>query len=54
VATSEIVGRDDELGDLHAFLDGTYRQPRALVLEGEAGVGKSTLWAAGVAGAQQR
>lgn len=48
------MGRDDELGLLSAFLDGTDRELRALVLEGEAGVGKSTLWAAGVAGAEQR
>ncbi|MDQ3993036.1 MAG: AAA family ATPase, partial [Actinomycetota bacterium] len=50
----EIVGRDDELGYLQAFLDHTDRELRALVLEGEAGVGKSTLWAAGVAEAEQR
>ena len=48
------MGRGDELGYLHAFLDRTERELRAVVLEGEAGVGKSTLWAAGVAEAQQR
>jgi DNA-binding CsgD family transcriptional regulator len=52
--TSEILGRDEELGLLDAFLDGTDRGVRALVLEGEAGVGKSTLWAAGLASAEQR
>lgn len=50
----ELVGRDDELRYLHDFLDRTTEQLRALVLEGKAGVGKSTLWAAGVASAEQR
>jgi hypothetical protein len=50
----EILGRDEELGLLNAFLDGTDRGVRGLVLEGEAGVGKSTLWAAGLASAEQR
>jgi DNA-binding CsgD family transcriptional regulator len=54
VTTGEIVGRNDELGYLQAFLDRTDRGLRAVVLEGEAGVGKSTLFAAGVAAAQQR
>jgi hypothetical protein len=48
------VGRDDELAYLEGFLDRADRELRAVVLEGEAGVGKSTLWAAGVAGAQER
>jgi DNA-binding CsgD family transcriptional regulator len=52
--TGEIVGRDDELRYLHAFFDRTDGELRALVLEGEAGVGKSTLWTAGVAEVQQR
>ena len=52
--TSEILGRDEELDFLNAFLDGMDRGVRGLVLEGEAGVGKSTLWAAGLASAEQR
>ena len=43
----EIVGREEELSSLQAFLDDGGR-PAALVLEGEAGIGKSTLWEAGV------
>ncbi|MDX6423397.1 MAG: hypothetical protein QOI67_868, partial [Gaiellaceae bacterium] len=43
---SEIVGRDAELASLHAFVDGD--DAAALVLEGEAGIGKSTLWLAAV------
>jgi DNA-binding CsgD family transcriptional regulator len=49
---SEIVGRDAELSCLHAFIDEAERGPAALVLEGEAGIGKSTLWLAGVAHAR--
>ena len=49
-----MVGREDELGRLDAFLDLPDRRLRALILEGEAGVGKSTLWGAGVAAAEER
>jgi len=45
VAT-EIVGREGELASLRAWLDQTQHGPRALVLEGSAGIGKSTLWLA--------
>src|SRR3989475_12956218 len=44
----EIVGREEELGSLRAFVDEPGRGPAALVLEGEVGIGKSTLWLAGV------
>ena len=50
----EIVGREEELGFLHAFLDQEAGGPLALVLEGEAGIGKSTLWLAGVEAARER
>jgi DNA-binding CsgD family transcriptional regulator len=43
----DVLGRDDELGALDAFLDRPEVAPTALVLEGEAGIGKSTLWRAG-------
>jgi predicted ATPase len=46
--TFEIVGRDEELGSVHTFIDDVRDGPAALVLEGEAGIGKSTLWLAGV------
>ena len=42
----EVVGREDELAVIE-------RRPRSLVIEGEAGIGKTTLWAHGVAVAQQ-
>ena len=43
---ARIVGRDEELGRLHGLseTDG----PRALVLGGEPGIGKTTLWEAGI------
>ena len=50
----EIVGREEELTSLHAFLDATAKGPAGLVLEGEAGIGKSTLWLAGVEHARGR
>jgi DNA-binding CsgD family transcriptional regulator len=45
---SEIVSREEELASLHAFIGDAEGGPAALVLEGEAGIGKSTLWLAGV------
>jgi len=45
---SEIVSREEELCFLHAFTEEVEEGPAALVLEGEAGIGKSTLWLAGV------
>src|SRR5438876_153136 len=50
----EIVSREEELGSLHAFIDEVREGPAALVLEGEAGIGKSTLWLAGVDYARTR
>jgi AAA ATPase domain len=44
----EIVGREEELSSLQAFVDHARRGAAALVLEGEARIGKSTLWEAGV------
>jgi DNA-binding CsgD family transcriptional regulator len=39
-----IVGRDEELERLGAFLSAAAEAPAAAVLEGEAGIGKTTLW----------
>ena len=50
----ELVGREDEVAALHAFLDTAGKGPGALVLEGEAGIGKTTLWSAGVEIARER
>jgi DNA-binding CsgD family transcriptional regulator len=54
VTRGEIVGRDQELGSLTAFLDRTAEGLAAVVLEGAAGIGKSTLWRAGVDAARAR
>jgi DNA-binding CsgD family transcriptional regulator len=42
-----VVGRDDELAALADFVTGP-PPPRILLLEGEAGIGKTTLWRQGV------
>jgi DNA-binding CsgD family transcriptional regulator len=42
--TAAIVGRDDQLAVIEEFLGEGDRRPRALVLAGEAGIGKTTLW----------
>ena len=47
-----VVGRDAELTALRAFVESISVGAAALVLEGEAGMGKTTLWAAGVAFAE--
>jgi DNA-binding CsgD family transcriptional regulator len=54
----EIVGREEELATLGRFLErgleGPVSTPATLVLEGEAGIGKSTLWLAAVEEARER
>jgi hypothetical protein len=52
--TTEVVGRNEELSSVNAFLDREAEGPAAILLEGEAGIGKSTLWLAGVDAAQAR
>jgi DNA-binding CsgD family transcriptional regulator len=47
-----VVGRDEELAAVAAFLDGDF--PAALVLAGEAGIGKTTMWRAGLGQACER
>src|SRR5216684_1381733 len=51
---AEIIGREQELAKVDAFIDAAGRAPRGLVLEGEAGIGKSTLWREGVEHARAR
>ena len=43
-----VVGREGELASVRAFVERSDEGLAALVLEGEAGIGKSTLWRAGV------
>ena len=47
-----VVGRDAELASLHDFVERAMAGSAALVLEGEAGMGKTTLWRAAVEHAQ--
>jgi predicted ATPase len=44
----EIVSREEELAFLDVFIGEVQARPAALVIEGEAGIGKSTLWLAAV------
>ena len=43
-----LVGRESELDAIIRFLDGAPNGPGALLIEGPPGIGKSTLWFAGV------
>jgi DNA-binding CsgD family transcriptional regulator len=52
VSLPEIVGRDQELAATAAFLDGDL--PSALVLAGEAGIGKTTVWRAALEQAREQ
>jgi DNA-binding CsgD family transcriptional regulator len=52
VPGTEIVGRDEELRAISSFLEQT-PPSGALLIEGEAGIGKTTLWRAGVEAARE-
>jgi predicted ATP-dependent serine protease len=43
VSGTEIVGRDEELQALSSFI-GESAPPGALLIQGDAGIGKTTLW----------
>jgi tetratricopeptide (TPR) repeat protein len=47
-----IIGREDEFGSIEAFLADVGEGPAALGVSGEAGIGKTILWEAGVEEAQ--
>ena len=49
-----VIGRGQELDAIEAFLREAELGPRALVLSGEAGIGKTALWEAGVDEARSR
>ena len=51
---SAIVGRSAELDALNTFVDSVDRGPAMLVLEGEPGLGKTTLWREGLHAAARR
>jgi len=54
MATADVVGREPELAVVEAFLQTPISTPAALVLDGDAGIGKSTLWLAAVHAARDR
>jgi hypothetical protein len=54
LTAEEIVGREAELAELEQFLDHAAGGSEALVIEGEAGIGKTTLWRAAVRSAEAR
>jgi DNA-binding CsgD family transcriptional regulator len=51
--TADVIGRELELAILDRFLDALPAGPGALLLSGEAGIGKTTVWKEGLDGALQ-
>jgi len=51
---TQVVGRDHELRELRSFLDSLSMGSSSLLIEGAAGIGKTTLWSAGVTDAADR
>ena len=51
--TGPILGRTDELRQVFAFLDDDTPGARAVVLSGQAGIGKTTIWRAGLRHAEE-
>ena len=47
-----VVGRDAELARARRFLDSLALEPGAFLIEGEAGIGKTTVWASLIAEAE--
>jgi hypothetical protein len=43
-----VVGREAELATIREFVAGIAAGPRSLLLEGAVGIGKTTLWRAGL------
>jgi DNA-binding CsgD family transcriptional regulator len=50
----EVIGRESELAILDRFLDSIPTRPSALLLSGDPGIGKTTVWQDGLARALQR
>ncbi len=48
----DVIGREPELAILDRFLDAIPAGPGALLLSGEAGIGKTTVWKEGLDGAR--
>ncbi len=54
IPDSPAVGREAELADAAAFVEATAGGPAALLVEGDAGIGKTTVWRTAVAAAGER
>ncbi len=54
MTATAVIGRDEELRSIDAFLERVSDGPTALVLSGEAGIGKTILWEEGVEEARER
>src|SRR5439155_14272721 len=54
VEMERVVGREAELAAIDEFLGWPQDGPSAFIIEGEAGIGKTTLWQAGIDAARQR
>src|ERR1051325_3775233 len=54
MTSNAVIGRDAELDTITAFLADVEDGPSALVLAGEAGIGKTILWEAGLERARGR
>ena len=50
----DVIGREPELAILDRFLDSIPGGPSALLLSGDPGIGKTTVWKEGLAGAELR
>ena len=53
-AARQLVGRDEELRAIVRLFDASKHLPGAIVLPGEAGIGKTILWLTGVDAAAAR
>ena len=54
VAEHAVIGREAELIAVESFLDRVAMGPAALLIEGEAGIGKTTVWLEGIRAAERR
>jgi DNA-binding CsgD family transcriptional regulator len=50
----DVIGRESELATIHRFLDAIEPGPTAVLLSGDAGIGKTTVWRRGLNGALER
>jgi len=54
MGVAELLGRENELAVLRRLLERAETTPAGLLLEGEAGIGKTMLWREGIALAEAR